>query len=95
MNIGQAIRTLRKKLNMTQGELAAYMGMSVNAVSSWELGKSFPPKNSIKLICDAFGVPVSYLMLTTVEEMDIPEDKRVLYRTLLEPLKDELLKRQS
>lgn len=93
MNIGQAIRTLRQKQNMTQSELAARVGMSVNAVSLWELGKSFPPKESIRLICDAFEVPVSYLMLSTVEEEDVPEDKRVLYRVLLEPLKEELLKK--
>lgn len=93
MNIGQAIRTLRQKHNMTQGGLAARVGMSVNAVSSWELGKSFPPKESIRLICDAFEVPVSYLMLSTVEEEDVPEDKRVLCRVLLEPLKEELLKK--
>ncbi len=93
MNIGRAIKTLRQKQNMTQVDLAMRIGISVNAVSSWELGKSFPPKNSIRLICNAFGIPVSYLMLYTVEEMDIPEDKRVLYRALLEPLKDELLKR--
>lgn len=78
---------------MTQGGLAARVGMSVNAVSSWELGKSFPPKESIRLICDAFEVPVSYLMLSTVEEEDVPEDKRVLCRVLLEPLKEELLKK--
>lgn len=93
MNIGQAIKMLRQKQNMTQVDLAMRIGISVNAVSSWELGKSFPPKNSIRLVCNALGVPVSYLMLYTVEEMDIPEDKRVLYRALLEPLKDELLKR--
>ncbi len=91
MDIGQAIRELRQKQNMTQSELAARVGMSVNAVSSWELGKSNPPKESVKLICDAFHVPVSYLMLSTVEEKDIPENKRVLYRALLEPLKNELL----
>lgn len=93
MNIGQAIRTLRQKQNMTQGELATRVGMSVNAISLWELGKSNPPKESIKLICDAFHVPVSYLMLSTVEEKDIPENKRVLYRVLLEPLKNELLEK--
>lgn len=93
MNIGQAIKALRQKQNMTQVDLAMRIGISVNAVSSWELGKSFPPKNSIRLICNTFGIPVSYLMLYTVEEMDIPEDKRILYRALLEPLKDELLKR--
>ena len=93
MNIGQAIRALRQKRNMTQSKLAAHVGMSVNAISSWELGKSNPPKESVALICDAFHVPVSYLMLSTIEEKDIPEDKRVLYRALLEPLKNGLLNR--
>ena len=93
MNIGQAIRALRLNRNMTQSKLAAHVGMSVNAISSWELGKSNPPKESVALICDAFHVPVSYLMLSTIEEKDIPEDKRVLYRALLEPLKNELLNR--
>lgn len=93
MNIGQAIRALRQKRNMTQSKLAAHVGMSVNAISSWELGKSNPPKESVALICNAFHVPVSYLMLSTIEEKDIPEDKRVLYRALLEPLKNELLNR--
>lgn len=93
MDIGQAIRALRQKRNMTQSKLAAHVGMSVNAISSWELGKSNPPKESVALICDAFHVPVSYLMLSTIEEKDIPEDKRVLYRALLEPLKNELLNR--
>lgn len=93
MNIGQAIKILRRKRNMTQGDLASRIGMSVNAVSSWELGKSNPPKDSIKLICDAFHVPVSYLMLSTVEEKDFPENKRLLYRVLLESLKNELLEK--
>lgn len=93
MDIGQAIKTLRNKQNMTQGDLASRIGMSVNAVSSWELGKSFPPKESIKRICDAFQIPESYLMLSTVEEKDIPENKRVLYRALLEPLRNELLEK--
>ncbi len=93
MNIGQAIRLLRQKQEMTQSELAERIGMTVNAVSSWELGKSFPPKESIKRICNAFQVPESYLMLSTVEETDIPEDKRVLYRALLEPLRNELLEK--
>lgn len=95
MNIGMAIRTLRTKLGMTQAELAAHVGMSENTVSKWELGKAMPPMESIKKICDAFGVPESYLMFSTVEESDMPESKRVLYRALVEPLKNELLETSS
>lgn len=93
MNIGQAIKTLRQKRNMTQGDLASRIGMSVNAVSSWELGKSFPPKESVNLVCEAFGIPESYLMLACLEEKDVPEDKRTVYRALMEPLKNILLEK--
>lgn len=91
VDFGQAIRVLRLKRNMTQRELAELLGMSVNAVSSLETGKSFPPKNTMKRLCKAFGIPQSYLLLSSIEEDDIPEGKRVLYRALLEPLRNELL----
>lgn len=93
MNIGQAIKTLRQKRNMTQGDLASRIGMSVNAVSSWELGKTFPPKESIHLVCEAFDIPESYLMLACLEEKDVPEEKRAVYRALVDPLKKILLEK--
>lgn len=56
-----------------------------------ELGKTTPPKATIEKLCRAFGIPVSYMLMAAIEEQDIPEEKRVLYRALLEPLKNELL----
>lgn len=93
MDVGQAIRTLRVKQGMTQTQLADLCGMSTNAVCSLETGKAFPPKSTVEKLCQAFGVPQSYLMLATIEESDLPEEKRVLYRALVEPLRDELLER--
>lgn len=72
MNIGQAIKELRFKKNMTQAALAERIGMSVNAISSWELGKTFPPNDSIKRLCEAFEVPQSYLLDASIEEEDQP-----------------------
>lgn len=92
MDIGQAIKTLRLERDMTQAQLAEKIGMSVNAVSSLELGKAFPPKTTIERLCGAFGIPQSYLLVASIEEQDIPEEKRVLYRALLEPLREELLR---
>lgn len=91
MNIGQAIKELRVKKNMTQVVLAERVGMSVNAVSQWELGKTFPPKDSIARLCEALEVPQSYILAASIEESDVPEDKRVLYRALLEPFRNLLL----
>lgn len=91
MDIGQAIKTLRMKQQMTQAELAERVDMSINAVSQIERGKTVPPKATVERLCRAFGVPVSYMLLATIEEQDIPEEKRVLYRALVEPLRNELL----
>lgn len=94
MNIGQAIKELRLKHGMTQTELAERIYMSTTAVSSLETGKAYPPKATVERICKAFGIPTSYLLLASIEREDIPEEKRVLYRTLLEPLRNELLDKQ-
>lgn len=91
MNVGQAIKQLRLKAGMTQEQLAEKVGMSVNAISSMELGKTYPQKNTVARLCEAFGISQALFQLSTIEKQDFPEEKRVLYRALLEPLRNELL----
>jgi transcriptional regulator with XRE-family HTH domain len=91
MDLGQAIKTLRMKQGMTQKQLADKCAMSTNAICSLETGKAYPPKGTIMRLCRALEVPTSYLLVASIEETDIPEEKRVLYRVLLEPLRNELL----
>lgn len=91
MNIGQAIKSLRQKSGMTQVQLADKCGMSKNALCSLETGKAYPPMATIKKLCQAFDIPQSFLLMASIEEQDIPEEKRVLYRALLVPLREELL----
>ena len=83
------------KQGMTQEQLAAKCGMSTNAISSLETGKAYPPKATVEKLCRAFGIPVSYMLMAAIEEQDIPEEKRVLYRALLEPLRNELLEKKD
>lgn len=78
---------------MTQRQLAEACGTSMNAVSSWETGRAWPPKGTAERVCEALGVPTSYLILASIEKEDIPEEKRVLYKALLEPLRNELLEK--
>lgn len=91
MDTGQAIKTLRMKAGLTQEQLAEKCGMSISGISYLETGRSIPPKATIEKMCSVFGIPTSYFLLTSIEESDIPEEKRVLYRALLEPLRNELL----
>ena len=39
-HIGQRIKDLRKKADLTQDRLADYLGVSAQAVSKWEVGVS-------------------------------------------------------
>lgn len=91
MNIGQAIRNLRVKQSMTQADLARRVGVSTNAVSAWELGKTYPPMGSIKRICEAFGVSEAYLSLSAIENETLPPDLRPFYQAWIEALKNPLL----
>jgi len=91
MNIGQAIKKLRQKNGMTQAQLAERCGVSQNSICSLETGKAYPPKATVEKLCQAFDIPQSFLLMASIEEKDIPEEKRVLYRALLVPLREELL----
>lgn len=91
MDIGNAIKTLRKQRKITQKQLAELSEISTNALCSIETGQSFPSKATITKICSSLNIPESYLLLFSITEDDIPEDKRILYRALCEPLKEELV----
>ena len=39
-HIGQRIKDLRKKADLTQDRLVDYLGVSAQAISKWELGVS-------------------------------------------------------
>lgn len=58
----EKLKEIRKSNNITQEELASYLSISKQAVSSWEIGKSEPDTNTIKEIANYFNVTVDYLV---------------------------------
>lgn len=86
MNIGETILTLRKKQGLSQKELAQMAGMSANALCYIEKGYSFPSKDNIKAICRSLQVPAGYLLLKSLTDDDIPEDKLPVFKVLQKPL---------
>ena len=50
------IKEFRKKRKFTQKQLAELLGVSCNAISSWELGKRKPPLVKIPEIAKALKV---------------------------------------
>lgn len=61
MQIGQIIRKNRKEKNMTQEEMANYLGVTAPAVNKWENGASYP---DIMLLA-----PIARLLEITVDEL--------------------------
>jgi len=79
---------------MTQAQLAERCFVSNNTVSAWETGGSYPPKSSVERLCRAFGVPVAYFVLESIEDCDVPGKNRDTYIALLSPLRNLLLDRE-
>ena len=86
MNLGQTIKMVRKEKGMSQKELAQKSGLTCNALCTIEKDKSFPHKNTIISICKVLNISVGYLLLASLTEDDIPEEKLPIFRALHEPL---------
>ena len=62
MSIGSTIRTLREGRKMTQEDLAKALNVSMQTVSSWEIGNSMPRMGVLKKMADYFEVDVSAIV---------------------------------
>ena len=60
--IGDKIRDLRKKAGLSQEELGYEVGVSRQAVSKWEMGKSIPNTENLIALSRFFDVEVSYFI---------------------------------
>ena len=81
--IGERIKDLREKLNMTQTALARRLGLSRSAVNAWEMGVSIPSVPYLLQLSELFRVSVDYLLGRSQREMvDISdlscEEKQVI-----------------
>ena len=76
---GNRIAEARRKKDMTQMELAEKLGISFQAVSSWERGNTMPDIAKLPEIAEILGVSVDYLLgdeagvAKGVIEGDLPE----------------------
>lgn len=69
-NLGRFIAENRKKLGMTQEELAEKLFVTNKAVSKWENGQSFPDIALFEPLAEALEVSVSELFAGEKEEKD-------------------------
>ncbi|MCM1244186.1 MAG: helix-turn-helix domain-containing protein [Roseburia sp.] len=82
MNIGETIKRVRKQKGLSQEDLAEKFGISVQAVSKWECGLSYPDITLLPLIADELGISLDLLLRGSdeiiekrnTERIDLPDD---------------------
>lgn len=91
MDFGNAIRSLRKCYKITRVELSRRTHISIQALYNIEKSLSFPSESTIKALSNAFGVPVSFLLLYSITDDDVPQEFLIGFHSLIIPLKALLL----
>ncbi len=60
--IGERIKCYRKKIGLTQGELARNIGITQSKISAIEKERNYPSLETIKSLKDYFGVSYEWLI---------------------------------
>jgi transcriptional regulator with XRE-family HTH domain len=94
MNIGKAIRELRKEKGLSQGDLALKAKITQAALSAIEIKGVRPNPETLKNICLALTIPESLIYVMGMERNDVPQTKQTVYDELF-PLIQEMVLRVS
>ena len=68
LKIGQKIKELREKRNITQNKMAEYLGITEQAISRWENGGGYPDMELIPAISNFLDVSTDILFETDKKE---------------------------
>ena len=68
MSIGSTIKHLRREKDMTQEQLAEYLGITSRAVSQWERDRTAPDISQIPALCHIFDVSSDVLLGIDIEK---------------------------
>lgn len=72
MNMGEKLYSLRIEKKLTQKQLAARIGLTISAVSSYESGSRYPSFETLIKLARIFHVSTDYLLgLTEKRSIDV------------------------
>ena len=77
MSIGSTIKRLRREQNITQEQLAEYLGITSRAISQWECDRTAPDISQIPALCHIFDISSDVLLGIDIEKSN-EEIKRYL-----------------
>lgn len=88
MNLGYAIRSIRKQMGITQYELADKCSISQTSLSQIENGIKRPSNRTIKRVCEVLDVPESVIYILGMQETDVPVSKKGVYDMLFPSIRN-------
>ncbi len=68
MSIGTTIKRLRRENDITQEQLAEYLGISSRAISQWECDRTSPDISQLPALCHIFDVSSDVLLGIDIEK---------------------------
>ncbi|MBX2948112.1 MAG: helix-turn-helix transcriptional regulator [Crocinitomicaceae bacterium] len=92
MNIGVTIKKLRKEKGLNQQEFGKLTGITQTSLSLIENGNTIPNKSTLKSICKVLNVPEELLYFLSIDESDVPAEKREKFDLLYPTARDLMLK---
>ena len=68
MSVGSTIKRLRHEKDITQEQLAEYLGITSRAISQWECDRTAPDISQLPALCHVFDVSSDVLLGIDVEK---------------------------
>jgi len=91
MKIGHSIKQLRKERGFSQIAFSKKINMSSTYLSLVEDGKRHCSTHFLELIAKGLNIPLPILFWFSMEEKDVPEDKKEVFEKF-KPVIDSLIK---
>lgn len=67
MNVGRTLYRRRKELNMSQEEIADFLGYSKSAYQKWETEKNEPPASVLEDLSKKLKIPIERFFSNSYE----------------------------
>lgn len=81
MTLGEKLAKGRKEKNITQEQLADYLGVSRQSISKWESDIAYPETDKLVRISELFDCSLDYLLKENITEKEDNIEKRNIQET--------------
>ncbi len=82
MKVGETLKTIRKGKKLSQMTVCAKVGLSQTWLSQIEADLREPSPEMLRKICKFYKVPYQVVVWKSIEDKDIPKDKKELFNKL-------------